>query len=191
MAVSWHNGCQHLLIRALRVCNKPMPDLRVAELGDQRVKMLRKHVATLKTFFEFFGSYHVSIDLNGWGKALTLDLNEPIADHTLRAAFDMVTNFGTTEHVTNQLSVFRNVHWLCRPGGLMVHAVPMPGVAHGSYQYSPEWFAALAERQHYAIVHLEPYRTAPHEEPGYVNALLVRASLSDFDEESWEAPVSA
>jgi SAM-dependent methyltransferase len=64
--------------------------------------------------------------------------------------FDVVTNFGTTEHIANQLNAFKIIHDLTAPGGIMIHAVPAQGlVNHGLLKYNPKWFWMLARSNDY------------------------------------------
>ena len=51
--------------------------------------------------------------------------------------FNIVTNFGTSEHVKNQEQCFANIHNLCCAGGVMIHTVPMKNHwrGHGLYKY--------------------------------------------------------
>src|ERR1041384_5416258 len=59
-----------------------------------------------KSVFEAMGIRHVSVDWNGKDGALPLDLRQPLN----LGRFDMVTNFGTSEHVEdNQKAVWRNI----------------------------------------------------------------------------------
>jgi len=44
-------------------------------------------------------------------------------EHQIR--FQLVTNNGTGEHVFNQDAIYRNVHQLTVPGGLMLHEVDL------------------------------------------------------------------
>src|SRR6185312_4011949 len=70
-----------------------------------------------------------------------------------RAAYSLVTNFGTSEHVFNQANLFRMMHDLARPGGIMIHGVPFMGyVDHGFFSYHPNFFTALARYNSYEIL---------------------------------------
>lgn len=176
MSIHWRNGCRDLLLRALTALEMPLPGIKMAEFGNQRVKFEpesgARRLQAAKPFFEFFGVRHVSFDTNGRSGALAWDLAQPIDPVQLRqrcgiglGEFDLVTNFGTSEHVeTNQQQVFWNADALCRTGGLMVHAVPRLDSCrkHGVWKYSAEWFRELAERQHYRIVHLAEWDKTEH-----------------------------
>jgi hypothetical protein len=79
---------------------------------------------------------------SGW------DLNEPYATDR---EYAVVTNFGTSEHVFNQLAVFETMHDACTEGGYMVHGVPRSMVDHGLFNYTAKFFEALAEANDYSI----------------------------------------
>jgi methyltransferase family protein len=51
--------------------------------------------------------------------------------------FDLVLNFGTTEHVLNQFNAFRILHELAKPGGLIYSYFIRAGhMEHGLLHYS-------------------------------------------------------
>lgn len=99
--------------------------------------------------------YHC-IDWNGEDGAIPLDVNFAICptdiddpDHLA----DLITNFGFSEHVTNQPQFWENVHNLCYPGGYMVGVTPCPGFwpSHGILQPQPTFYKMLAEANGYEI----------------------------------------
>jgi SAM-dependent methyltransferase len=94
-----------------------------------------------------------SIDLiNGFNTVL-LDLNIHFAPEELRDRFDLVTNFGTTEHLINQLLAMKTVHDVTKPGGIIYHDLPMSGyLRHGYFLYTPVLFNDLAAANGYRIV---------------------------------------
>ncbi|NJD24015.1 MAG: class I SAM-dependent methyltransferase [Betaproteobacteria bacterium] len=96
------------------------------------------------------------IDASGQHGALVFDLNKDLREHYgFVETFDLVTNLGTAEHCFNQFSVFKNLHDLCRPGGIVIHALPAQGnVNHGFYNYHPRFFGDLAIANGYEIVDL-------------------------------------
>lgn len=194
MAIHHKNGCRDLLLRALDVYGQRLNGMKMAEFGNQKLKfdpgVGARRLQTAKPYFEFFGVRHVSFDTNGRGASYYQDLSRPIDNAQLRAEtglglgeFDIVTNFGTSEHVEapTQIQVFRNAHALARYGGLMVHAVPRAGTCkdHGVWKYTADWFAQLAAGQGYQIEHLTewdksecwPEKLAPGAEL-YVLAIL-------------------
>jgi Methyltransferase domain len=106
-----------------------------------------------REFMRSLGFDYVSIDIDGKYGAHPLDLNHelrPIGDR-----FDLVTNFGTTEHIFNQAQCFKTIHACCKIRGLIVHAVPMAGYAgHCFYSYDPGLFRDMAKANSYEIIGL-------------------------------------
>jgi 2-polyprenyl-3-methyl-5-hydroxy-6-metoxy-1,4-benzoquinol methylase len=130
--------------------------IRICELGDQRMKWHKDGIA--KTFFlNNEALEHVSIDWNGKNGALKLDLrNQLIQDRPQwNCYFDMITNFGTTEHIDGQFSAFKNIHELIKVDGLMIHTVPIVGgwKHHCNYQYTTDYFLNLAKASNYEVVY--------------------------------------
>lgn len=134
--------------------NKNFSEIKVCELGNQHVKDLPKRI-TGKQYLTGLGADHTSIDLNGKDGAIPLDLSKPIKQWN--NYFDMLTNYGTTEHVRNQYHVFRNIHSLVKVGGTMVHVVPMYDywLRHGYVNYDLEFFNILSQANRYDIILIE------------------------------------
>jgi len=116
-----------------------------------------------KDYFESLGIRHVSIDWNGENGALKLDLRTPIKPQV--GTFDMVTNIGTTEHVSNQTAVWENIHNCCHVGGAIVSVTPRPGDWwwHGEWYPTGEFFREFARLNGYRVDLLgiergEPFR---------------------------------
>lgn len=129
--------------------------LRICEFGNQRIRNNCVPFRTGKKYFESLGAEHTSIDLNGKDGALKYDLSGPVP---VMGPFDMVTNYGTIEHVAkSQYWPFRNMHDLTREEGVMVHAMPMVGnwKGHGDYHYSKDVIESLAKYNNYEICFLK------------------------------------
>lgn len=89
-----------------------------------------------------FGASHVdSIDNSDYeGATVITDMNAPLPD-SLRGRYDTVVDFGCTEHIFDVAQALRNVAFMCKFGGMILHAVPANGFCgHGFYQFSPELF---------------------------------------------------
>jgi len=94
-----------------------------------------------------------SIDLINGYNTILLDLNIHSAPEELRGRFDLVTNFGTTEHLINQLLAMKTIHDTTKLGGLIYHDLPMSGyLKHGYFLYTPVFFSDLAAANDYRIV---------------------------------------
>jgi hypothetical protein len=103
-----------------------------------------------RPFFEALGYEYACIDVDGTPDALMLDLNYDEVPIENRGRYDLVTNFGTTEHVLNQLNAFKIIHDLTVPGGVMIHELPAQGlIDHGFFAYNPKFFHMLGSSNHY------------------------------------------
>ncbi len=112
---------------------------------------------TVPAFYGVFGfTRYQAIDVSGENGSLAFDLNDDLGErHDFHQRFDLVTNLGTSEHCFNQFIVFRNIHELCAPGGLMIHALPSLGWAnHGLYAYTPKFFDCLSKANGYELLDL-------------------------------------
>jgi hypothetical protein len=120
----------------------PLVGSSMLELGNKR-----KGDFVFKAFFEGRGFRHVSVDTNGLDGAIPLDLRQPLNLGT----FDMVTNFGTSEHVSEkdyegQVQCWRNIMEAMHVGSVLVSVTPMPGSHpnHGTWYPHKEFYRNLA-----------------------------------------------
>lgn len=135
------------------VAKLPLPKrFRVCELGDQGMCGQGKHDLA-KDWYEGLGcGRYVSIDGNGRG-TLTADLNKPV---TFSAPFDLVTDFGTGEHIFDQAQVWRTMHALTKPGGYIVFDRPTQGYAKHCYYLTNEClYQDIASANDYTVLWLE------------------------------------
>ena len=105
--------------------------------------------------FERCGFSYQSIDIAKGYKTTVFDLNAEEAPDAWKSAFDLVLNFGTMEHVLNQENAFRVIHDLTRPGGCMMHQLPVGGhTDHGYVVYTMRFFMDLARSNDYEVVYV-------------------------------------
>jgi len=138
-------------------------EYKMAELGNQHMKhhsdpgLVKYDPNMCKTGKEYFtklGFDHTSFDINGQDGAIPIDLGLPIPGE-FKNKFDIVTNFGTTEHVIRQQQVFKNIHKMLKVGGIVIHIVPLaygPLKDHGVHQYDFSFFTALCRLYTYEIL---------------------------------------
>lgn len=128
--------------------------VKMLELGDQN---LRNHEIVLaKDYFESLGYDHTSIDIHGKRGTIKIDLRKPIPEDFINK-FNIVTNFGTTEHVEPkkfQWQCFKNIHDACIIGGIMYHVVPNVGgwKDHCPVHYTDRFFKTLGKTNNYKII---------------------------------------
>lgn len=115
---------------------------------------------TYKHYFESLGIWHISVDWNGEDGALKMDLRLPLG----LGQFDMVTNIGTTEHVNEQIPVWKNIHNSVKLNGVLVSITPKPGDWwwHGEFYPKFEFFTEFAALNGYEIQILKEGREHPN-----------------------------
>jgi hypothetical protein len=103
-----------------------------------------------RDFWSWLGLDYTSVDIDGSPGSLPLDLNYDDVPASAVGKFDLVTNFGTTEHVANQLNAFKVIHDLTALGGIMWHHLPAQGMLnHGLVNYNLKFFWMLARSNGY------------------------------------------
>lgn len=128
---------------------------KMLELGAQNVYDSENYGKVAKDIFEAIGIIHTSIDIKAHQGAIEADLREPIT--FTKSKFDIVTDYGTTEHVEGNLyEAFKNIHNLCRKGGVMIHENPKTGnwPEHGFNYYTQDFYKELAKLAGYEILEL-------------------------------------
>lgn len=124
--------------------NKIRLDVDFFENGQLRPFAMRAFYATLGL------QEYKSLDLTDQRADFRLDMNEPLS---LPRTFDVVTNFGTLEHVFNVANVARAIHDHLNAGGLALHVLPTRGdYNHGFYNLHSTWFRDLADANGYEVV---------------------------------------
>jgi len=115
---------------------------------------------TIQTLFlseliDLTNLHYVSFDVVSARKAQLFDLNVHDLADDKKGTFDVVLNFGTTEHLMNQYNAYKVMHEATREGGLIFHQVPATGyINHGYFCYNALMFQELAQANGYDIVDL-------------------------------------
>ena len=123
--------------------------IKICELGNQKMKWTPEGTGK-KYLLNRGAKEHISIDMNGKDGALRIDLSKPVDKWQLY--FDMVTNYGTAEHVEGGIyQAYKNIHNFTRPGGVIVNAGPLARCNpwHSPYHYEVWFFKYLADRNNY------------------------------------------
>ena len=152
----------------------------MCELGDQTLQLKGREKdpdrerTLAKVYFDRLGFNHTSIDIKGKRGSIPLDLSKPITDKRYLNRFDILTNFGTSEHVSNQFECWRNIHNLVKSGGVFIHMVPLTldegnkkeiTGKHCDYCYMPKFFIKLANSNFYKFYYGELF--VSHGSAGY------------------------
>lgn len=137
----------------------------VCELGAQNIYDGQYPNGTYAdVFYQSIGfNKYVCIDLNGENHARVLDLSLPI---NLYETFDLVTDFGTGEHVSlpeahgfsweAAFNLWWNKHMLARTGGVIISENPLTGnwPGHGVIYHTQEFYTEFAKITGYKILEL-------------------------------------
>ncbi len=110
------------------------------------------HYYWMKDYLVAKGYNHTSIDLNGLHGSIVKDLSYPIEV----GQYDIVTDFGTSEHVTNLYHSFKNAFNACKVGGIVIHENPKTGhwQGHGHHYFTTDFYEELAKQSGYEILEL-------------------------------------
>jgi hypothetical protein len=103
--------------------------------------------------FEAAGMGYDAIDIAVGYKTTVVDLNSSGLPPRMVGAYDAVINFGTSEHILNQMNVFAQIHAATKVGGMIMHSLPSVGyVDHGYFTYTSRFFFDLAGYNQYEVV---------------------------------------
>jgi len=120
-----------------------------------------------RDFWAWLGFGYASIDIDGSPGSIPLDLNYDAVPRDRLGKYHVVTNYGTTEHVANQLNAFKVIHDLTALNGVMIHTLPAQGMQnHGLINYNPKFFWMLSRSNGYQWLH-EGYNGFGVGEPAY------------------------
>ena len=138
--------------------------LKWCELGDQFVVSDTGKISGIaKDHYLSLDVDHISIDINGNNGAFPLDLDFPVP-FIFIDQFDVVTNYGMSEHINDQYRVFKNTHDMCKQHGIMIHHVPLVGTypGHCRYYYTQGFMNELADRCGYGVINTEILDDSDH-----------------------------
>jgi hypothetical protein len=111
--------------------------------------------AWLGDLLERAGIEYRALDIFEGYKTKSFDLNHQDLDAEDRGWYDVVLNFGTTEHLLGQFNAFKVIHEATAVGGIIYHDLPMTGhLDHGFYNYNPVLLLSLAEANGYEVIRM-------------------------------------
>ncbi|MEM7577801.1 MAG: hypothetical protein AAF328_10025 [Planctomycetota bacterium] len=147
-------------------------DARDALLNDPR---LPEHLIDLAEALHVAGCPYLALDVCPGAATRIFDLNRERLPEPERGTFDVVLNFGTTEHLLGQDHAFRVAHEAVKVGGVIAHQLPCVGyLGHGYFSYHPMLFRDLADANGYDLLAL--WLTGPQGDPA-------RPVLTQFEDE--------
>lgn len=122
----------------------------VCALGDDVMNL--EHVQGPKATKHYKQFKMTSVDWNGTAD-VSEDLSKPVKNPFL-SDFDIVTDFGTGEHVGSLYHFLKNAFGFLKVGGIAIHANPktghfpghqLEGQKHESHHFIPEFWSAYAK----------------------------------------------
>jgi hypothetical protein len=107
-------------------------------------------------FYEHLGLKYTCVDFNDSLHSIKMDLNYDSVAEEHKGKYSLVTNFGTTEHVANQLNAFKIMHDFTALNGVMVHILPFQGFpSHGFMSYTMQFFWMLCRSNLYKVIDVD------------------------------------
>lgn len=124
------------------------PGYSIFEFGPQDISPSASSKTTVALYTGFGAtSYHSADIVDQRGEKR--DFNKVFS---LPEQFDVVTDFGTFEHIFNIGNAFHSMHNITKPNGLMLHVLPAFGdINHGFYNIHPMIYFQLAVINNYII----------------------------------------
>jgi hypothetical protein len=118
-------------------------------------EILSMDAPSSREMWEHLEFRYSALEFDGHRDSIALDLNHEAVPRKLKGIFDLVVNYGTTEHIANQDNAFRVMHDLARSGGIMMHELPGPGMmTHGMFSYNLPFFWFLCRENGYEVIYL-------------------------------------
>ncbi|HEX4611799.1 MAG TPA: methyltransferase domain-containing protein, partial [Urbifossiella sp.] len=137
---------------------RPVDDALRARARDLADRTRRGHPGGHTFLAEVFAETRIeylALDVFPGPSTRIFDLNFDPAPPDLAGRFDLVLNFGTTEHVFSQYNAFKAIHDFLKVGGHVYHQIPTTGFFnHGYFKYHPRMFEELAVANCYHVVEL-------------------------------------
>lgn len=134
--------------RTYDICKKYFQaDKNIAELGAQVIYGDEWEIYPRVYFRDKFKDLNItSIDITGENNSVIINLSLPISDEFIRK-FDIVTNFGTSEHVQDQFNCWKNIFNMLVVDGIVISEIPKIGFLpkHCKYYFDENTFKSLED----------------------------------------------
>lgn len=136
------------------------PGFSCLEFGDQMVTHCSPHYVAKELYKSLGCGHYVSVDGNGRG-TVTFDLNRKtseLAEMLKVRQFDLVTDFGTGEHIFDQAAFWRTVHLMTAVGGFIVFDRPSQGYpGHCFWRTDLSTYQDIAGENSYDVLELRAH----------------------------------
>ncbi len=134
------------------------------------------------------------IDVNGEHGSIIHDLNKPFEDKSKFNNYDIVTDFGSCEHVFNISECYKTMHNLAKSGGLIIISqATLKG--NGYFKFDESFFEGIAAANNYNIIY-NSYLIKPGEKTSngsYSEFHIPRnhKMLDVIDQSKFQGPISS
>ena len=152
------------------------------ELGSQNTYFDCETTGVAKEYYTKQGFEHHSIDANGEYGCEVADLSTVLD----LAQVEIVTDFGTSEHVSNYYNCWLNKHNGCKIGGLIISENPKVNNwhGHGFHYLTKEFYTELCKVAGYELIEVGEHAAMGNVTDGW-NVYGVLRKISDvFPSES-------
>ena len=151
---------------------------KIAELGAQYVMGEEWGEYGPPYFKDVFSNLDITtFDATGENESITTNLSDPIKEQ-YKNIYDLVTNFGTTEHVKNQYTCWKNIFQMLKTGGIVISEIPKKGNWAGHCKYYFDYSTFLSLDQDFEIIEI---RDNYYQGQGYLIFCIMRKKHSgDF-----------
>jgi hypothetical protein len=123
------------------------------EVPDNEIERLAAPNVFLAEHLKRAGFSYRAFDVVAAPDCEWFDLNSDRVPKRWRGKFDLLLNFGTTEHVLNQFNAFRTMHDLVKPRGMIYSLFLRDGnMDHGLVHYTDRFVDLLCEANCYITV---------------------------------------
>ncbi|MGC2774950.1 MAG: methyltransferase domain-containing protein [Bradyrhizobium sp.] len=117
---------------------------KARELAELSKPRPGRQMLFLSQLLDVAGFEYLSYDVCPGVKTTVFDFNREELPEQFRGTFDLVLNFGTSEHIINQVNTFKVMHDALKVGGILFHQSPSIGwVDHGYFAYHPRFYRDL------------------------------------------------
>ena len=127
--------------------------LRMVQFGDMD---LREQEGRGSTYFRKMGMEVLNLDICGQNDSIPVDLSQNIRWAMFKEYFDICTNYGTLEHVKDDLIGYRNADYFLKHGGLMFNIAPVQDIGYkyhrNCHKYNLQWYVDWAKTNDYTIL---------------------------------------
>ena len=171
-------GITHDSLNLLEGLHVLKPGVKMLELGCQELFLGQTPRPYAAAMFRKRGMSVRSVDISGCGGAETANIEESLGD----CAYDLVTDFGTLEHVDDIYLGIKSAHEACRMGGMIIHRNPLVGhwEPHGSHWFTMEFWAALSRMCKDSCQMLETRAACGNPKTGMEVLAVIIRGLNEF-----------